>query len=225
MGNMRCAVQVARILQGSRAALEALYLPLLCQQLAARHAELGPGGQPGTSSPGRACGNDARDSPSGVLHPGVRSSPLSEGGGVCSLQRVARIREVGPGGRPQGVSDAGDACWERDAGAEVQGALFKQLPPALLTRVRAAGAAVAAEPAPAPACKGGGACWRGRIHWACGMCVLASALTLCSLVCPHLFRLRVCFACMPACKSLPASDAVHARTRTFRYMQALGGQC
>mmetsp|Transcript_32001 Transcript_32001/g.83333 ORF Transcript_32001/g.83333 Transcript_32001/m.83333 type:complete len:453 (-) Transcript_32001:97-1455(-) len=139
--------KVQRIMQGSRPALDDMYLPLIKGphapfQPAVQGAELGSDdrhSRPGASSETHSSENEMMSGPGGPdtimdsihLHTTSRARDLREIAGV----NVERGGLQGPGIRPYEQQELANALWVQRADAHAQGELFKCLPPALLTRI------------------------------------------------------------------------------------------
>jgi hypothetical protein len=138
--------QIDRILRGSRSALEAMYLPLICRQHAQQPTQkhVRNGGLAGSLKHTSNPLDSSSETGSGRE---TRSQNVSNSSreNACVLGDLARIRAISQleqqprlasgvlkGGKEEGALDV---LWEQHAGLETQGDLFRQLPPALLTRV------------------------------------------------------------------------------------------
>lgn len=147
-------LQVARITEGSRAGLEALYLPLLMRS-SARAQSQAPGGtrasasttQPREPLMGQAtepAGVDAAPRTSGSDSCGSSSTDYGESSSVnsstgsssrSSLETRAHLADVAEVEAIGGTSP-GSAMWRQSVSPECRQALIQELPPALLVKVR-----------------------------------------------------------------------------------------
>lgn len=138
-----CFFQAERIVQGSRPALDAMYLPLICP-------ELGQQLSPGNSPPANDGLGQTPNSKNHSQHEGLAHTSSGEASSCSqkSLQRLAggtstsRQGSLGELAQVRALTQADsraqgqpDVTWERQVTPDLQGELFRQLPSALLTRV------------------------------------------------------------------------------------------